>query len=67
MPERHTFGRVAHHERFLTAEVHPATTDAVNGTPEPQPYTWRPGEAEREREVQARLAAIRARLAGGPP
>lgn len=32
-----------------------------NGLPWQKPYTWRAGEAEREAEIAARLAAIRAR------
>lgn len=44
---------------------HARMTDARNGRPEPVPYRWRPGDAEREQEVQARLAASRAWL-GGP-
>jgi hypothetical protein len=34
-----------------------------NGMPPLVPYTWRPGEQDREAEIQGRLAAIRARLA----
>jgi|HubBroStandDraft_1064217.scaffolds.fasta_scaffold2028007_2 hypothetical protein len=35
----------------------------TNGLPGLVPYTYRPGEDAREAEVQAELAAIRARLA----
>jgi hypothetical protein len=31
-----------------------------NGLPEPAPYTWRAGEAQRDAEVAARVAAIQA-------
>lgn len=34
-----------------------------NGLPEPRPYIRRPGEAEREEWVRARLEAVRAQLA----
>lgn len=30
-----------------------------NGMPDVLPYTWRPGEAQREAALEARLAAIR--------
>ena len=40
--------------------AHAAAGTRRSGLPEPRPYTWRPGDAEREAEVQARLAAIRA-------
>jgi hypothetical protein len=36
---------------------------ARNGMPGVRPYTWRPGDAEREAEVAAELAAIRAQIA----
>jgi hypothetical protein len=36
---------------------------ARNGMPGVRPYRWRPGEAEREAEVAAELAAIRAQIA----
>lgn len=42
--------------------VHARVTGSRNGHPEPVPYRWRPGDAEREQEIQARLAAIRTRL-----
>jgi hypothetical protein len=35
------------------------------GMPDVLPYVWRPGEDERDREIRARLAALRARLANG--
>lgn len=35
----------------------------VTSLPEPKPYRWRGAEQHREAEVQARLAAVRARLA----
>lgn len=35
----------------------------VHGLPEPKPYHWRETEQRRDAEIQARLAAVRARLA----
>ena len=42
--------------------AHAAAREHRNGLPEPAPYLWRPGEEERARAVQARLAAIRGQL-----
>ena len=38
-----------------------------NGLPESKPYIWRAGDAAREAEVEARLAALRARFTVDPP
>lgn len=43
-----------------------STADARNGMPALLPYRWRPGEAEREAEIAARLDAIRVRVAATP-
>ena len=40
--------------------AHAGAGSRRNGLPEGHPYTWRPGDAEREAEVQARAAAVRA-------
>jgi hypothetical protein len=40
----------------------PRTTGPRNGLPAPSPYTWRAGEAERQLEVRALVAAVQARV-----
>ena len=40
--------------------AHAAAGGHRNGMPEGHSYAWRPGDAEREAEVQARVAAVRA-------
>jgi hypothetical protein len=40
-----------------------ATGSHRNGIPETRPYRWRRGDTERDAEIAARLAAIRALVA----
>ena len=40
--------------------AHAAAGSRRNGLPEVRPYAWRPGDADREAEIQARVAAVRA-------
>lgn len=49
-------------EPFSPRDFRPAQAGLRNGLPPLRPYTWRPGDAEREAEVQARIAAVRAQL-----
>jgi len=57
--ERHTRWNGRGHEPQVTIRL---ADPPRNGLPWAKPYTWRPGEAERQAEVAARLAAIRARV-----
>ena len=49
-------------EPFAPRDFLAADTGLRNGLPALTPYTWRPGEAEREAEVRAQIAAARARV-----
>lgn len=40
-------------------------SEITTGTPEPVPYVWHAADTEREHEVAAYLAALRARLCPG--
>jgi hypothetical protein len=58
--ERHS--RHAEDARALKAAVYRLANPPRNNLPAARPYVWRPGEAQREAEIAARLAAIRARV-----
>lgn len=55
------------HGRDDTGRRRTAVAGLRNGMPDVKPYRWNVAGQEREREVAARLAAIRARLAQTGP
>lgn len=58
MAERHTSGADRYQEVSLGLR-RTAIAGVRNGMADVLPYTWRPGEAQREAGLQARLAWIR--------